>query len=138
MSEARDGAVAAGGDERFVLLVEDESLIAMVAEDNLHSLGFGVICVETGADALTALADRPGLALAIIDVGLPDIRGDDLAAQVRRQAPHLPIVIASGYDSAPLNQRFAGDDAVTILAKPYSEFDLHAAMTNLGLMPLQP
>jgi CheY-like chemotaxis protein len=118
-----------------VLLVEDESLVAMVAEDNLQSLGFDVISVETGADALIALADRPSLALAIIDVGLPDIRGDDLAAQVRQKAPTLPIVIASGYDSGPLGKRFADDDAITILAKPYSEYDLQMAIMDLGLIP---
>jgi two-component SAPR family response regulator len=43
---------------------------------------------------------------AIIDVGLPDRRGDALVAEMRAIKPSLPIVIASGYEEERLRDRF--------------------------------
>jgi CheY-like chemotaxis protein len=125
--------VVEGQARRIALLVEDEALVAMVAEDNLRAFGFEPICVETAAEALQALTDHPGLALAIIDVGLPDMRGDALAVHFRAAAPDLPILIASGYDEAEMTRRFSADSAIAVLGKPYSEYDMQAAIAALGL-----
>jgi CheY-like chemotaxis protein len=118
---------------RTALLVEDEVLVTMVTEENLRSIGFEPTCVATASEALEALAENVNLALAVIDVGLPDMRGDDLAAKARLGSPGLLIVLATGYDSAPLSQRFAGDPGIVILGKPYSEDDLRNAIASLGL-----
>jgi len=118
----------------MALLVEDETLVAMVSEDSLRALGFEAICVETAAGALSALKDGAHeVALAVIDIGLPDMRGDDLIARIRETLPGLPIVMASGYDAAALRLRFAGDPALASLGKPYSEYDLKQAIASLGL-----
>jgi DNA-binding response OmpR family regulator len=122
----------AGGSLRRALLVEDEALVAMIAEDYLGAIGFDPLSVDTAAGALEALA-AGGLSLAVIDVGLPDMRGDELAIKARQLAPDLPIVLASGFDSVELRQRFAGDLAVTVLGKPYTERDLRAAIAAAGL-----
>jgi DNA-binding NarL/FixJ family response regulator len=44
---------------------------------------------------------------AIIDIGLPDRRGDALVAEVRAINPSLPIVIASGYVEEALREGFS-------------------------------
>ena len=123
----------AGGSLRRALLVEDEALVAMIAEDYLGAIGFDALCVDTAAGALDALT-AGGLSLAVIDVGLPDMRGDELAIKARQLAPDLPIVLASGFDSVELRQRFAGDRAVTVLGKPYTEHDLRTAIAAAGLV----
>jgi DNA-binding response OmpR family regulator len=114
------------------LVVEDEALVAMIAEDYLEAIGFTPLCVDTATDALAALA-AGDFSLAVIDVGLPDMRGDDLAVQARQLAPDLPIILASGFDSVDLRRRFAGDPGVTVLGKPYTERDLRAAIAAAGL-----
>lgn len=113
------------------LLVEDEALVAMIAEDYLDAIGYDSLCVDTAAGALDALAGG-GLSLAVIDVGLPDMRGDDLAARARELAPDLPIILASGFDPAELKRRFVGDGALAVLSKPYTERDLRAAIAEAG------
>lgn len=105
----------------------------MVTEENLRSIGFEPTCVATAQEALEVLAEAVNLALAVIDVGLPDMRGDDLAARARLSAPDLLIVLATGYDSGPLTLRFAGDPGIVVLGKPYSEDDLRKAIVSLGL-----
>lgn len=116
------------------LLVEDEALVAMVAEDNLRFLGFEPACVATAKEALDHFERHDSqLMLAIIDVGLPDMRGDALASDVRRRFPSVKVIVASGYDPVQLNERFASDRDVAVVSKPYSEDDLKRAIVALGL-----
>ena len=117
---------------RKALIVEDEALVAMIAEDYLDAIGFAPMSVDTAKGALDALAGGE-VCLAVIDVGLPDMRGDDLAAKARELAPDLPIILASGFDPAELKQRFLEDDALAVLSKPYTERDLRAAIAAAGL-----
>ena len=79
------------------------------------------------------MIDHDGLSLAIVDIGLPDMRGDALARDIRQRAPDMPIIIASGYDGAEIRRSFAGDPAMAVLSKPYSERDLRAAIGSLGI-----
>jgi CheY-like chemotaxis protein len=116
------------------LLVEDEALVALIAEEALAGLGFQVHAAATATEALEAFEqDRPDL--AVIDIGLPDMRGDDLARQIRAKAPDLAIIMASGYDAADVAARFAGDQKLSVVSKPYTEGDLANAIGGLGLRP---
>jgi CheY-like chemotaxis protein len=118
---------------RRVLLVEDEALVAMVAEESLRIMGFDPIIASTAGEALDAMALGEPLSFAMVDVGLPDMRGDALARRLRDTSPFLPIILASGYDSAELKRGFAGDLRMRVLAKPYSERQLRDALTELDL-----
>ena len=118
---------------RRALLVEDESLVAMIAEDFLAELGFRASWVQTGGEAIAALGEPAGIDLAIIDVGLPDMRGDDLAIQMLSLVPDVSIILATGYDPVDLGVRFADSKTVRVLGKPYSELDLRTAVASLGL-----
>ena len=119
--------------QRFALLVEDEALVAMVAEESLRIIGFEPVSVRTAGEALKILGEAVAPSLAVIDVGLPDIRGDELAARARVMAPNMPIIVASGYDEVELNRKFAADPTTAVLSKPYSDRDLARAVIALGL-----
>jgi CheY-like chemotaxis protein len=113
-------------------LVEDEALVAMLAEDFLTGFGFDAIVVASAMEAMRALQSDAAPVLAVIDVGLPDERGDSLALRMRALRPELKIIVASGYDEADLRARFDGDAFVAILAKPYTEGDLARTARDLG------
>jgi CheY-like chemotaxis protein len=125
-----DSAAELGHSVR-VLLVEDEALVAMFAEEVLSSLGFEPTIARTGAEARNHWAQfTPDL--AVIDVGLPDMRGDALARELRARMPNLPILMASGYDVVELREAFEGDEHTAFLPKPYTEEDLVRAARGLG------
>jgi DNA-binding response OmpR family regulator len=120
--------------ERHVaLLVEDETIVAMIAEDYLTEMGFEPRWVQTAADALIVLGEHPSLRLAIIDIGLPDMRGDLLARRALEMAPGVSIILATGYDPVDLESKFSDCPTVHTLGKPYAEHDLRAAVVALGL-----
>ncbi|QUD89051.1 response regulator [Phenylobacterium montanum] len=116
-----------------VLLVEDEPLVAIVAEECLRSIGYEPIVAHSAQEARDAIEGGLRPALAVIDVGLPDGRGDELVTQLRRRHPELRVVVVSGYEEDELRAQFQGDRGVTVVAKPYTELDLARATESLGL-----
>lgn len=115
------------------LLVEDEALVALVAEDAMTALGFDVRVAYSAEAALEALVDAPA-DLAVIDIGLPDMRGDELARKIQQQVPDIAIVIASGYDLDQISADLTTHPRVTVVAKPYTDADLATALSGLGLL----
>ena len=116
-----------------ILLVEDEFLVRLFAIDALEDAGFRVLQAETAAQALQALQGAADVRAAVIDMGLPDRPGDQLAAEVRALHADLPIVIASGRSGRELRERFANQPRVAVLVKPYTADLLIEALATVGV-----
>lgn len=116
-----------------VLIVEDEMLVRMFAVDALEDVGFRVLQAGDAAEATTALAAAADVAAVIVDMGLPDRPGDQLAGEMRTQLQNLPILIASGRSERELKDRFAADQRIGVLVKPYTASMLIGALAALGV-----
>lgn len=117
-----------------ILVVEDEPLIRLFVVDILEDAGFAVVEAGDAAEAMRHLHEPDATFDAvIIDVGLPDKRGDELALEIRGAGRDLPIVIASGHDSHTLARDFARDGRVRVLGKPYYGEMLLAALGAMGV-----
>jgi signal transduction histidine kinase len=117
-----------------ILVVEDEVLIQMLAIESLEELGFMVEVAGTAADAKNKLRLMAGqIDAAIIDVGLPDAKGDVLVRELRAIYPTLPIVIASGHDEATLRERFKDQQSIRFLNKPYALEQLRSVLQAVGI-----
>jgi DNA-binding response OmpR family regulator len=76
-----------------ILLVDDDALLRNSVKYQLERVGFGVHTAEDARQALSAArADRPDLML--LDVGLPDQNGFDLARVLQRELD-VPIIFLS-------------------------------------------
>lgn len=118
-----------------LLLVEDDPLMRMVVAGNLEAAGFTVDEAGSGLEA-RRLWQAGRFAAAIIDIGLPDCRGDQVASEFRNADPHFPIILASGYDEQTIAAGFLGSRFSRALAKPYDEPALLAALEALGVKGL--
>jgi signal transduction histidine kinase/CheY-like chemotaxis protein len=117
-----------------VLVVEDEFLLQMFVADILADAGCIALAATTANEGLAKFRTEPDrLAGAIIDLGLPDRRGDDLVADIRAVRPDLPIVLATGYVNDGLRLRFAQDDRLIVLSKPFKPDELLAALRGFGI-----
>ncbi|MDQ8727707.1 response regulator [Bradyrhizobium sp. LHD-71] len=114
-----------------ILLVEDEVLIQMLAAEQLESLGFQVETAASATEAMNKIRLGDDFEAAIVDIGLPDRKGDVLIGEVRAIRPSMPIVIASGHGETALHKRFKNDSSITFLAKPYATEQLKAALAAL-------
>ena len=115
-----------------VLLVEDEVLVAALAVDALEELGYQTLEVTTARAAREIAAGAEKLAFAVVDIGLPDSRGDALALELRRLREGLPIIIATGYDGAHVDERLRDHPRTAVLGKPYDIGQLQAAIASIA------
>jgi DNA-binding NtrC family response regulator len=117
-----------------ILLVEDEPLVAMVAADALRDLGFGVEEVTTAQAARAqAKMNISNLTGVIIDIGLPDGKGDELAAEFKKLRPDLPVIIATGHGDKTINGLLKKAPRLTLLTKPYDSDALWKSLVDVGL-----
>jgi CheY-like chemotaxis protein len=116
-----------------ILVVDDEALIRMMVADALEEAGWQPEEAGSFHEALARLQDiGDSLAGAIIDIGLPDKPGDELVADIRTLRPTLPIILASGYASEVIRQRFAQDAFLHIVGKPFDPAALPITLARLG------
>jgi CheY-like chemotaxis protein len=111
-----------------VLLVEDEPLIRMLTTDMLDALGFVATEAATGAEALAISdADLADLAGLVIDLGLPDQSGEEVARRLRLRRPDLPVILTTGADASDALARLAHGGPAVALEKPYQFSQLQEA-----------
>lgn len=108
-----------------ILVVDDEPPIRRLLRTSLASQGFQVTEAATGHDALAEIErDEPDL--IILDLGLPDMEGQQLIAILRSQGSSVPIlVLSSRADEAGKVEALdlGADDYVT---KPFGTDELFA------------
>jgi DNA-binding NtrC family response regulator len=116
----------AKSENRRILVVEDEALVAMLVEDALMDAGFGIIGpAATVEEAMRLLNDeRPDA--VVLDLNLAGETSTPVADELAARG--IPYVIATGYGAAGLP---AGHQKAVVLAKPYDPSDLTAVLTRL-------
>ena len=111
-----------------VLVVEDNPLIALDAEENLRALGVGRVDVATSADQALALIDRTAPEFALLDFNLGGETSEPVARALERRG--IPFAFASGYaEVEAMSARFAR--MIAILLKPYRKADLEGLLRKL-------
>jgi two-component system, OmpR family, catabolic regulation response regulator CreB len=113
-----------------ILVVEDEPAIADTITYALSTDGFEPHWCASGAAALQAQADGE-IALAILDIGLPDINGFELFKRLTAQQPGLPVIFLTARTSEidrVVGLELGADDYV---AKPFSPRELVARVRTV-------
>lgn len=110
------------GHER-ILVVDDEPLLVTVLKAMLEGLGYRVEYRTTGFDALEAMRhqseDNP-FDLVITDMTMPHLSGADLAREVQRIKPGLPVILCTGFSERIDAERASTIGCQGFLMKPVS------------------
>ncbi|VWX57654.1 PAS/PAC sensor hybrid histidine kinase [Burkholderiales bacterium 8X] len=136
VQEASESAVEAAGTSGTagpsrpsgqVLLVEDDDEVAALTCDMIEQLGYTPTRVASADAALGALANGRAIDLVFSDVMMPgSMNGVDLAIEIRRRRPGLPVLLTSGYSEAV--RRTAEERGLPLLPKPYQLDQLARAL----------
>lgn len=108
-----------------VLVVEDESLVAMVLEDCLEALGYEVAASVANVDAALAVVKAGGLDLAVLDVNLAGSASYPVAEALDAQG--VPYIFITGYGQAAIAEKFRHRYG---LQKPFRMRDLQGALAT--------
>jgi signal transduction histidine kinase/ActR/RegA family two-component response regulator len=124
MPPARDDLA---GNAAQVLVVEDDDEVAALTVEMINQLGYDTTRVASAEAALGALADRRSVDIVFSDVMMPGrMNGVELAQEIRRRRPNLPVLLTSGYADAA--RRKAGAQQIKIIPKPYRIDELRDAL----------
>ena len=81
-----------------IMVVDDELLIRDLLYDFFTGQGWDITVAESGEKALELLHGKP-VDLVLSDIKMPDMDGLQLAAELRREFPAMPVVLMTGYPS---------------------------------------
>jgi signal transduction histidine kinase len=104
-----------------ILLVDDDAAVREVTAGLLRDMGYSVIEAGSGGAALDLLDRQSRISLALVDFAMPGMNGAELARQVKKRRPSLPLLFVTGYaDRAAL----AGVSEDRIVGKPFVDAEL--------------
>jgi PAS domain S-box-containing protein len=111
-----------------ILLVDDNDDVRQLGQAMLESHGYTIVAAASGEAALRLLDEHDDVDLLFSDVIMPGgMTGVQLAEQVRRRWPALPVLLATGYmEQLPIDQQ----TAFPVLPKPYQEHELMHRIAN--------
>jgi signal transduction histidine kinase/CheY-like chemotaxis protein len=123
----RTRVVTKNTERAKILFVDDDPLIAGSSVALLEDLGHEVTEVHSAREAIELLEGGLLADLLITDYAMPGMTGMELADEVSRTRPHLPILLATGY--AEMEGSHRAD--VPRLAKPYTQEQLAIEIARL-------
>jgi len=114
-----------------LLVIEDDPRLGRLLSRLLGDDRHVVELATDGRSGLELAQDAPGIDAVILDIGLPDISGLDVARRLRASGSAIPILMLTARDT--VNDRVAGLDsgADDYLVKPFAYEELAARIRAL-------
>ncbi len=110
------------GNDECILLVDDEAPLRILATEILASLGYQSASYATSEEAFAAFERQPDRFDAVLsDEVMPNLSGTQLAARIHAIAPHIPVVIITGYGGPGFELRAQNAGVIQVLKKPYEK-----------------
>jgi CheY-like chemotaxis protein len=120
------------GNGETVLIVDDERVLVMLAEEMLAELGYEPVGFQSSGAALQEFRAEPDrFQLVLTDEAMPDLAGTELASEIRRLRPAAPIILMSGHGGPQLAQRAAAIGVIEVLHKPLQRRDLAESLARV-------
>ena len=115
-----------------ILVVDDEPMVREFAQRLLETEGYHVMEAGTGREALEVLrAHLREIDGVLLDLSMPGMDGDTLLAELRAFAPHLPVIVHSGYPADSTAESVARFAVAGVLQKPYRAAHLSEMVRKL-------
>jgi two-component system, cell cycle sensor histidine kinase and response regulator CckA len=114
-----------------VLVVDDDEDVRGFAERVLLEAGYEVLGTADGPTALRLVADAPPFDLFVLDVTMPQMRGDELARQLRTQNPDVRVLYLTGHSDQLFLQKGSLWEHEAFIEKPVSVAGLRQAVSLL-------
>ena len=117
--------------DKRILIVEDETIVAMTIEDALQTMGYAVVgTVSTSEDAIKmAGTTRPDLIL--MDIRIQGEKDGIATAEEITAMYHIPIVYLTAHADETTFRRAMKTQPYGYLTKPFRDRELHSTIEML-------
>jgi signal transduction histidine kinase/CheY-like chemotaxis protein len=135
IAEEENAEIIATGSER-ILLVDDEQMLAEMVKKMLERLGYEVTARMSSQEALEVFAESPDqFDVVVTDQTMPGMTGLDLAGQLLRIRPDIPIILCTGYSTIISEEAAKAAGVREFALKPLAKRDI-ARLLRKVLDPL--
>lgn len=117
VARVRTGATLESADRDTILVVDDHREFASALSQFLEQEGYRVLAAHTGEEGLRILRQTP-IAIALIDLVLPDMRGVALMGAARRLDAPPDVIILTGHATTDSAIMAVEDGAAGYIVKP--------------------
>jgi signal transduction histidine kinase len=104
-----------------LLVVDDDAAVREVTGATLRDVGYRVEEAGSGRAALATIDGRAAFDLAIIDFAMPGMSGAELARQINKRRPDLPVLFVTGFAE---RGKLAGVGDDRIVSQPFLDSEL--------------
>jgi len=115
-----------------ILVVDDEEEVRKTIRLQLSGTGLEVVEAEDGKKGIEVLDAENVITVDAIlcDVRMPNINGVEAIAYFRREYPHIPVIVLTGYPDVKLAVEFMKEGVVEYLVKPVEKEKLIEVITK--------
>jgi FixJ family two-component response regulator len=107
----------------IVVIVDDDEAIRAALGRLIRTIGYEARTYASGEELLAAIGDiQP--ACVLTDIQMPGMNGLELAGELRRRHPDLPITVMTAYPSLANRGSVLGDDTLEYMNKPLDDHRL--------------
>jgi CheY-like chemotaxis protein len=121
-----------------ILVVDDDPMLLKSLRDTLEGDGHVVTIADGGQQGvqkfLAAHGSGEPFAAVITDLGMPYFDGRRVASAIRAAAPHVPIILLTGWGERLLSDNDIPQDVDRVLAKPPRLHQLRGTLAELTTM----
>lgn len=113
-----------------VLVADDEPAVRDIASRCLERMGLRVLGAGDGHEAIALVRSHgTSIDLALLDLGMPRLSGEQTLVGLRRLCPSLPVILMSGYDEQDAVARCGEVRFSGFLRKPFTIDELEQAVS---------
>ena len=113
-----------------ILVVDDDPTVLKSCQRVLEAEGFDVYLVPSADKALEAMRNDD-FSLLLVDIKMPQRDGIYLMTEIKKEWPHIPIIVMSGYDTEQTVQQAMESGAASFIAKPFTPTELLNALQKV-------
>jgi signal transduction histidine kinase/ActR/RegA family two-component response regulator len=136
--ESVPAVAAPQGDGQVILIVDDEAVLVRLAEEVLASLGYEPVGCVGAEEALHVFRAAPQRFDALLtDVRMSGMTGPDLALELRKLRPDLPVILMSGFCGPGVKAHAGAVQARAILLKPLKSAQLAQSLAAIFAQPVR-
>jgi signal transduction histidine kinase/ActR/RegA family two-component response regulator len=119
-----------------ILVMDDEEAVRRLVTRLLEPLGYEVVEVRDGEDAVARYTEAQGaghpFAAVLMDLTIPGAMGGlDALGRLRQLDPNVVAIVSSGYSNDPVMARWAENGFRAVLAKPYVASELRDTLRRV-------
>ncbi len=115
-----------------ILIIEDDEIIRSTTRDLLKGMGYAVLAAGTGSEAISLANSFHGdIDLAMLDIGLPDMKGQSVYLLLMEARPKMKVLVCSGASADGPVQEVLAAGGQAFLQKPFRLSLLSKKLTTL-------